>query len=237
MRERLLSHPLLLSHLLMPFTAFLIVAVFLEYSCVDIWLADSIYRWSGNTWRYRDAWLTAVLIHEGGRDLVGIAAAALLVMTMLSLSFSRLEPWRRILVFLVVSTLGCGLLINILKSLTHVDCPWDILRYGGSHPYVRNFHALPAFMEAGACFPAGHASAAYSWFGLYYAARILNPRLRLIVLAGVLFAGAVFGIGQQLRGAHFISHDLWTLGICWILTTLIAFLLLPPPPANRFAPA
>jgi membrane-associated PAP2 superfamily phosphatase len=24
-----------------------------------------------------------------------------------------------------------------------------------------------------------------------------------------------FGIAQQFRGAHFLSHDLWTAMICW----------------------
>jgi hypothetical protein len=27
--------------------------------------------------------------------------------------------------------------------------------------------------------------------------------------------GVVFGATQQLRGAHFLSHDLWTAAICW----------------------
>jgi membrane-associated PAP2 superfamily phosphatase len=27
--------------------------------------------------------------------------------------------------------------------------------------------------------------------------------------------GLLFGFSQQLRGAHFLSHDLWTLAICW----------------------
>jgi membrane-associated PAP2 superfamily phosphatase len=28
----------------------------------------------------------------------------------------------------------------------------------------------------------------------------------------------VFGIGQQLRGAHFLSHDVATALICWLLS-------------------
>ena len=38
----------------------------------------------------------------------------------------------------------------------------------------------------------------------------------------VLLLGLVFGIGQQLRGAHFVSHDVWTLGLCWFIATTLA---------------
>jgi len=31
----------------------------------------------------------------------------------------------------------------------------------------------------------------------------------------------VFGVSQQLRGAHFASHDVWTLTICWIVALLL----------------
>jgi membrane-associated PAP2 superfamily phosphatase len=233
MRERLLYHPLLVSHLLLPMTAFLLVAAWLEFSGVDIWLADVIYHWSGDAWQYRDAWLTAVLIHEGGRDLVGFVIVLLLVMTVLSFLSKKLRPYRRVLVYLVVSAVASGVLVNVLKSLTHVDCPWDLLRYGGTHPYVRNFQRLPDGMASGACFPAGHASAAYSWFGIYYAVQLFAPRWRYLSVAAVVGFGLVFGLGQQVRGAHFLSHDLWTLGLCWLLATLLAFLLLPARATTR----
>ena len=37
-------------------------------------------------------------------------------------------------------------------------------------------------------------------------------------LAVGLLAGGVFGFSQQLRGAHFLSHDLWTLATCWAVS-------------------
>ncbi|MBV1790029.1 hypothetical protein KQ940_18390 [Marinobacterium sp. D7] len=32
---------------------------------------------------------------------------------------------------------------------------------------------------------------------------------------------------QQLRGAHFFSHDLWSLMLCWYAVMLLAKLMLP----------
>ncbi len=70
-----------------------------------------------------------------------------------------------------------------------------------------------------ACFPAGHTSSAYAWVALYYYFRTVAPRFRWYGLAFGLALGLVFDIGQQLRGAHFFSHCLWTLGIAWCVAT------------------
>jgi len=34
-------------------------------------------------------------------------------------------------------------------------------------------------------------------------------------LAGAMLAGFVFGLAQQVRGAHYMSHTLWTAWLCW----------------------
>ena len=44
----------------------------------------------------------------------------------------------------------------------------------------------------------------------------------LLGLVTGLSAGLLFGISQQLRGAHFVSHDIWTLGICWATASLVS---------------
>lgn len=33
----------------------------------------------------------------------------------------------------------------------------------------------------------------------------------------VLVVGLVLGLVQTLRGAHYPSHTLWTIGICWTM--------------------
>lgn len=38
--------------------------------------------------------------------------------------------------------------------------------------------------------------------------------------------GLTFGITQQLRGAHFLSHDLWSAALCWAIAWETARLLL-----------
>jgi len=82
------------------------------------------------------------------------------------------------------------------------------------------------------CFPAAHASAGYAWVCAYFAARSLGVSWAKWLLVGALALGFLFGFGQQLRGAHFISHDLWTLAICWF-TALVGYRFLLMPKASR----
>lgn len=57
------------------------------------------------------------------------------------------------------STLG----IATLKQLVSMDCPWDLVRYGGDLPFIGLFEARPKKLPDSACFPAGHASPGYAW--------------------------------------------------------------------------
>jgi membrane-associated PAP2 superfamily phosphatase len=225
-----------LYRLLWPVLLLLTLALLAELLQLDLMVADWIHRASGNTWSLRDAWLTRGLLHEGGRMLVALLLVALLVTLAASYWYTPLRGWRRGLVYLLVSALLAGLAVNVLKRLTHVDCPWDLLRYGGDYPYVGLFEAHPDTFRYGACFPAGHASAGYSWLGLYFLVRDRLPRWRWLALGVVVMMGAAFGVAQQLRGAHFLSHDLWTLALCWGVAVMayVAFRCrLGPAPAQN----
>ena len=119
-------------------------------------------------------------------------------------------------------------IVGTLKRWTHVDCPWDLLRYGGYKVYYGLLHSGPADTAVGACFPAGHASAGYAWVALYFFFRHCSPRRRWHGLGIGLSLGMVFGLAQQLRGAHFASHDLAALAVCWTTALLLYRLLLAP---------
>ena len=122
--------------------------------------------------------------------------------------------------------LGTGV-VSLLKSLTNMDCPWDLARYGGSREFIGLFATRPAVMPRGVCFPGGHSSAGFAWVSLYFVALMMRPAWRWRGLAVGLLAGGLFGVSQQLRGAHFLSHDLWTLATCWAVS-LGLYLLIEP---------
>ncbi|MDO9316771.1 MAG: phosphatase PAP2 family protein [Gammaproteobacteria bacterium] len=206
--------------LVLPTLAFLAAIVALETSGADLQIADWLYRLQGGSWRLQDAWITNNLIHDQGRNLVGIVLLALLLAIALAFVMAPLRAYRGDLIYVLVTALIAVAIVNILKETTHVDCPWDLTRYGGDKLYASLFEGVPANQEPGHCFPAGHASGAYCWLGLFFFARRRFPARQWQVLTGVMATGLVFGVAQQLRGAHFVSHDLWTIYLCWMIAAL-----------------
>lgn len=212
-------------HLAWPLLAALAASGVLMGAGGDQWLADQLYRLEGHHWLLQNAWATSQLIHRGGKWL---STAAFLVATLLCFHAWRNEraaAWRWPLLYLVLAVaLGTGT-VSLLKSVTHMDCPWDLARYGGLRDFVGLLQARPHGMPRGVCFPAGHSSAGYAWVSLYFLALLVQPAWRWRGLAIGLVAGGIFGASQQLRGAHFLSHDLWTLATCWTVSLLLYLLV------------
>lgn len=212
-------------HLGWPLLAVLAASAALMAGGGDQWLADQLYRMEGHHWLLQNAWATSQLIHKGGKWLSAAATLLTLVLCFHAWRHERAAAWRWPLLYLVMAVaLGTGV-VSLLKSLTNMDCPWDLARYGGLREYVGLFATRPHGMPRGVCFPAGHSSAGFAWVSLYFLALLVRPAWRWRGLAVGLVAGGVFGAAQQLRGAHFLSHDLWTLATCWTVSLLLFLLV------------
>lgn len=203
------------NHLLWPALLFAIAIMLLGPWRGDLWLADQVYALEGHAWSLHDHFVTEHLIHIGGKRLSALAWLGVVIAWAASWRAPAWHEWRRPLLYLWLSVLLATVLVSAIKRGSGMDCPWDLLRYGGDRPYFDLFSSRPAWMPAASCFPAGHASAGYAWVALYFCFLVPRPAWRWRGLAIGLGAGAIFGLAQQLRGAHFPSHDLWTLMICW----------------------
>ncbi|WP_408951984.1 phosphatase PAP2 family protein [Lysobacter sp. Hz 25] len=199
----------------------------------DFWLADRFYAWQGGRWALQNAYLTEHLVHRFGRDASTAAWFGVLALWLAARLRPGLSEWRRPLAYLLLSTVLAIALVSALKSLTNMDCPWDLSRYGGANEFFGLLSQRPSGLARGRCFPAGHASAGYAWVALYFFFLAVQPRLRWLGLSVGLGLGLLFGFAQQLRGAHFLSHDLWTLGIAW---SAALTLYLAMAPLKRAAP-
>lgn len=204
-------------HLWLPLLATLALSAWLMAGDGDRWLADWLYRAEGGQWLLKQHWFTAGLVHRGGKYASLAAALGLLLFGLLTQRSPRWRHWSRPALYLVLAVAVSTTTVALLKAVTAMDCPWDLLDYGGRRAFVGLFQSRHGVAASG-CFPAGHASAGYAWVALYFAARATGPRWRLHGLAIGLAAGLLFGVSQQLRGAHFLSHDLWALAICWTVS-------------------
>lgn len=183
----------------------------------DLWAMQQVGDARGFAWR--EHWLTAGLIHQGGRALswvaMGVILAALLRPRQVLPALTRAERWRWWLV-----TVACLAAVSLLKRLSDTSCPWDLQAFGGTARYVSHWAFGVQDGGGGHCFPSGHASAAFAFLcGGWVLARAY-PRLARGWLLGVLLLGLVYGAGQMVRGAHYPSHTLWTGWICWAVTLL-----------------
>lgn len=228
--------PSLGRHLGLPLLLFVPALLWLSAMHGDLWLADHLYAWQGHAWALRDGFVTESLIHETGKRLSVLAWLGVAGLFVASGWEPRLRAWRRPLLSLLVAVaLGTGV-VSVLKHVTDIDCPWSLVRYGGQQPYLGLFTPRPLGLPRGQCFPAGHASAGYAWVALYFFFLRVRPAWRWRGLAVGLVAGLLFGVSQQLRGAHFLSHDVSTLMIDWGVAVMCHRLFLRAPSCARSLP-
>lgn len=164
----------------------------------------------------RDHWFLTQVLHSGARA-AGYGVLALLVLAA-CLPQGRVAgvprgTWGQAATAVVLSLLS----VSVLKSFSATSCPWDLQAFGGTAQWISHWHWGVLDGGGGRCFPAGHAAAGFSFIGVALALRPHRPRLAAVWLAGALATGLVLGLSQQLRGAHFMSHTLWTAWCCWMV--------------------
>jgi membrane-associated PAP2 superfamily phosphatase len=201
--------------------AFAVALLVIAIARLDWRVAHAMYAWEGYRWLLRRWFVTDTLIHQFGRSLSIAAWLGVLCAWAVSSRRSALAAWRTPLAYLTLSILVSTLLVSWVKAWSNMDCPWDIIGLGGTRPHLGLFEARPNTLPQSKCFPAGHASGGYAWMSLYFFFSMVRPQWRRYGLSIGILAGVVFGVGQQLRGAHFMSHDLWTAAICWVSASML----------------
>lgn len=197
-----------------------------RWTGIDLLLADMVYDRVSGTFPWRESWLTVTFSHRIAKGALTLCALALLAAALFDAAWPQPAldgPFARLRLRVIAwSALLVPATISLLKRSSDASCPWDLARYGGGTPYVRLFDALPAGVLPGHCFPAGHASSALWLVSL--AVLWLPGRPRTAWRAGLagLAGGLALGWMQQLRGAHFLSHTLWS---AWIACAIVLALL------------
>jgi membrane-associated PAP2 superfamily phosphatase len=134
------------------------------------------------------------------------------------LASHRRRLWCVALSFVAVPTT-----IAVLHRFSAMHCPWDVVDFGGTAPYFDLLTAPPPGVSRGRCFPASFVTSA-SWM-LSFAWLWFPERRRLSVAIGLVVLAWAFGLGwvQQMRGAHFLSHTLWSLWVGWLVVLVAHF--------------
>jgi len=214
------------SHFFLPLMIAITALGLLETTAADVWLADRWFAFEGGEWSLRNHWLAYDVIHHHGKQLIIAIALMLVALLFLSLRSDRLRQWRRPMAYFLTCMLVLPATVAELKHFMTIPCPWSLARYGGELLYFHNHEYAISQNAGGNCFPSGHASGGFALLAGYFAAYRNTGKPWLFLLPGLLI-GSLFALGQQARGAHFLSHDLATLSICWF-GALGLFLLIKP---------
>lgn len=165
----------------------------------------------------RSHWLLAHVLHDDARYAAWLFTLLLCAGTIWPLGPLARLPFQRRLQLPATALLATAV-VSALKTASGTSCPWDLSDFGGVAHYVSHWNGwLAPDGGSGRCFPAGHASTGFAFAGGYFALRTEWPRLARMWLGAALAAGFVLGSAQQLRGAHFMSHTLWTAWLCGVV--------------------
>lgn len=197
----------------------LLLIVGWEISGLDRPVSQMFSGPSGFAWH---EWWVAVRLHDVGRWI----GMGLLLLQLLSLAFSRPAGVvrSRHAAWLVV-TLVCLIAVPGLKHVSQTSCPWDVIDFGGRVPYVPHWLLGVSDGGPGRCFPSGHAVAGAAFVSNYFLWRDTRPRLANVWLYGALGLAWFDGGLQVVRGAHYVSHVMWSIWLCWTLCVLVDALL------------
>lgn len=200
----------------------LFIATALSFLLLVVWDASgldlTLAYWFGNAQGFQNEnhWLWRGVLHDKILPLPWALELSLLA--------GIFWPWGRLKLLprarrtqLALTTLLVLMAISSVKLYSHSSCPWDLQMFGGKSAasYVSHWTWGVRDGGSGGCFPAGHASAGFAFVGGFFVFRLVQPTTAWRWLVGALLAGLILGMAQQVRGAHYMSHTLWTAWFCW----------------------
>jgi membrane-associated PAP2 superfamily phosphatase len=198
--------------------ALLLLLALWDASGLDLALARLSGTAQGFAWRNQPVFLA--LAHTWPRRLSSALLLACIVGCFRPWGLLRaLAPAQRwqLALSIVLAMLG----ITLLKHWNRTSCPWNLAEFGGTVRYVSHWAWGVYDQGPGHCFPAGHASAGFGFVAGWFALRRARSAWAAPWLAGALLLGTVLGVTQQMRGAHYMSHTLWTAWLCWTAGLLL----------------
>lgn len=208
-------------HAVVPSLLFFELAMMFEVSYLDVGLASYYFNFVDERWRCYTCWWSNALLHTGGRLLTGSVWLYFFGVWLASFRYTTLVFLRRAYCYVWVAMICAGSCVTLLKRITNVDCPWALALFDGTYPYVRLLEDRPDYLPLSECFPSAHAAAGFAFLSLYFLWRDYHRFWAYTGLGIGLLLGFLYGYGQQARGAHFVSHDIWAAAVCWFVCLFV----------------
>jgi len=196
-----------------------------QFTNVDLKIEDFYYDETLKKFPWKSTWFAKDFMHGYVKNFILYCGCLLIFVVLVDAIFRFRKISREVRIklrFIAIASVLIPSIVLGVKQLSVLHCPWDIERYGGTAPFLRLLDHVPYGMQAGRCFPAGHATT-----GLWLAALCVfwfphNFKVMRFVFFAGLSAGLILGWVQQMRGAHFLFHTLWA---AWLASLVILLML------------
>ena len=197
----------------------IIAALVFEHSQLDIRISELFYS-NGHWLLKKGAQPYAFIFYDLPKALLILLAVYLIAVLIIKYrqplpdaASQHRRKFDRFLLPLPIREIGYLLIIiaivpasiATLKGVTHVSCPNDLVIFNGDLPYLNLWQNIVAATPA-RCFPAAHASAGFSLYGLAFLPTLKKYRYHIFTTVTVL--GWTMGLYKMLFGDHFFSHTL-----------------------------
>lgn len=179
-----------------------------------------------------NGWLE-LLGHRVGKSVVLAFWMLLLATAIAAPAFPQLARHQTLLWTVLLAMALGPTLVTVLKDVNSRSCPWSLKDFGGAADYTAEWFVRR--VDAGHCFPGGHAAGGYSLVAIAFAGQVLQqPRMRRIGLWLGFGVGSAFSLLRLAQGAHFMSHNLWAAAIdLWMAALAFAPLMLRGTPTGQ----
>jgi membrane-associated PAP2 superfamily phosphatase len=185
---------------------------------IDLAIARWFFDDARHVFPFTNQWLFKTVLHDAARTASAVGALTLLGLTVTSWVTARprrLHARRQSLLLASGACFAAAAAVGLLKHFSAHACPWDLAIFGGAATYQPLFGATAAAHAVNGCSPAAHPLVGYAWLGCGFALLPTARRTAWGVWAVAFFLGTLFGVVQILRGAHFLSHVLWSAWFVW----------------------
>lgn len=203
-----------LQFLLLIISLLILINFFPIYGEVDL---NLIQPWMSPHGEFflKNNWYLDSLNHQYAKQLLIIVYISFLGLWIATFKSKKLRPMRATYLYLFLMVILSTCVIGILKSQSDHACPWDMVVPIGQS-YTWNFNQI-----AGHCFPGGHASTGFALMVGYFVYQAKNHPRAIFYLIAAIILGFGMGWAQMMRGAHFLSHNLWTGWIIWLINVMV----------------
>ncbi|WP_121975855.1 phosphatase PAP2 family protein [Acinetobacter stercoris] len=175
-----------------------------------------IQPWVNATGQFplREDWFLKNINHGLFKDIIYAIYSIFLLLWCISFKIKKYRPKRWLYAYMFLVSIIAASIVGVIKSHSSHACPWN-MTHQTPYGYIWDFSATH-----GHCFPGGHASTGFILITGFFVYRLTNKKIAYVFLIAGIMAGFGMGWGQMMRGAHFLSHNLWTGWIVWIVNVI-----------------